>query len=66
MNRTLLSLLLAVLCLDSGTSQWPAQTYRSHPPMRSLSQAVKAPLANGSKLFVNATGELVDMADVKG
>lgn len=51
MNRILPLWLLAMVCLAAATRESPAQTYRSHPPMRPL--PVKTPLAAGPKLFVD-------------
>jgi len=51
--RSLFTLLIA-LAVQSGGLELPAQTHRTHPPMRPLPQAVKAPLATGPKLFVDA------------
>ena len=48
-----LTILLSTLCV-ALTNGAPAQTYRSHPPMRPLPQSVKAPLTSGPKLFVDA------------
>ena len=45
---------IIVLCLVSSAGWSSAQTYRSHPPIRPLPQPVKAPLAAGPKLFVDA------------
>jgi hypothetical protein len=44
--------LAAAIALESETF---AQSYRSHPPMRPLPVATKRPLAEGPKLFVDAT-----------
>ena len=46
--------LLAVLCLAASSNQSFSQTYRSHPPMRPLPKAVKAPLATSPKHFVDS------------
>ena len=54
MNSAPFLSLLAVLCLGASGNFSFAQTYRSHPPMRPLPQSVKAPLAVGPKLFVDA------------
>ena len=54
MNSAPFLSLLAVLCLGASSNLSFAQTYRSHPPMRPLPQPVKAPLAVGSNLFVDA------------
>ncbi len=54
MNSAPFLSLLAVLCLGASGNLSFAQTYRSHPPMRPLPQSVKAPLAVGPKLFVDA------------
>ena len=54
MNSAPFLSLLAVLCLGASSNLSFAQTYRSHPPMRPLPPSVKAPLAVGPKLFVDA------------
>ena len=54
MNHRPLLLLLTVLGLATRPASSPAQTYRSHAPMRPLPQPVKAPLTAGPKLFVDA------------